>query len=73
MQNAAEVVGSMNATPSKVEKMGQVPVVGVVDKAAMEVVDMSTNEHYMLLVDANATPQSVEPELRVFVVYESSL
>ena len=67
MQTAAEVVGSKEVTITHVEKMGQVPVTGVMDRAAMEVVNMSNNEHYMLLVDANATPQSIEPELRVTV------
>lgn len=49
----------------KVEKMGEVAKFSVMDQSTMEVVDMRNNEHYMLLVDAQATLQSIEPQLKV--------
>lgn len=52
---------------SKVEKMGEVAKFSVVDQSTMEVVDMRNNEHYMLLVDAQATLQSIESQLKVTI------
>ena len=49
----------------KVEKMGEVAKFSVMDQSTMEVVDMRNNEHYMLLVDAQATLRSIEPQLKV--------
>lgn len=61
---------------SHVEKIGEISNFGVMDQAAMEIVDTATNEHYMLLVDATATLQTVEPQIRVtfivfFVIYRN--
>ena len=51
---------------SHIEKLGEISNFGVMDQAAMEIVDTATNEHYMLLVDATATLQTVEPQIRVY-------
>lgn len=56
---------------SHVEKIGEIANFGVMDQATMEIVDTATNEHYMLLVDATATLQTIEPQIRViFIIYE---
>lgn len=53
-------------TESRVEKIGEISNLGVMDQVAMEIVDTASNEHYMLLVSADATLQTIEPQLRVF-------
>ena len=53
------------ATKPRIEKMGEVASFSMMDKMTMEVINMSNNEHYMLVVDAEATVTTIEPELRV--------
>lgn len=50
---------------SHVEKIGEIVSFGAMDQLAMEVVDTASNEHYMMLVGADATLQTIEPQLRV--------
>ena len=59
------------ATKPRVEKMGEVASFSLTDKMTMEVINMSNNEHYMLVVDAEATVKTIEPELRVAFVFEN--
>ena len=56
------------ATKPRVEKMGEVASFSLTDKMTMEVINMSNNEHYMLVVDAEATVKTIEPQLRVTIV-----
>ena len=39
----------------------------------MEIVDMTSNEHYMLMVDPSATLQTIEEEIRVSVGFMRGL
>ena len=63
----------VNSTPEEmserdswtVEKLGEIATSTINDKAVMEIVDMTSNEHYMLMVDSSATLQSIEEEIRV--------
>ena len=50
-----------------VEKLGEIATSTINDKAVMEIVDMTSNEHYMLMVDPSATLQTIEEEIRVSV------
>lgn len=54
---------------SHVEKIGEIVNLGAMDQLAMEVVDTASNEHYMLLVGADATLQTIEPQLRVYFMF----
>ena len=70
--HSPEVDDSMRpATKPRVEKMGEVASFSLTDKMTMEVINMSNNEHYMLVVDAEATVKTIEPELRVVFVSEN--
>ena len=65
----------MNQTPTEmnerdswtVEKLGEIATSTINDKAVMEIVDMTSNEHFMLMVDPSATLQTLEEEIRVGV------
>lgn len=48
-----------------VEKLGEVATSSMDNKAVMEIIDMASNEHYMLMVDSTATMQTIEEEVRV--------
>ena len=66
-QENLQVMPDKHGEEGKVEKMGEVAKFPVMDQSTMEVVDMRNNEHYMLLVDAQATLQSIEPQLKVSI------
>ena len=51
-----------------VEKIASISHLGAMDQIAMEIVDTMSNEHYMILVSADATLQTIEPQLRVFLL-----
>lgn len=61
---------SMGSNPIDyhVEKINSTTHLGAIDQIAMEIVDTANNEHYMLLVSADATLQTIEPQLRVFII-----
>lgn len=48
-----------------VEKLGEVATSSMDNKAVMEIIDMASNEHYMLMVDPTSTMQTIEEEVRV--------
>ena len=60
------------ATKPRIEKMGEVASFSMTDKMTMEVINMSNNEHYMLVVDAEATVTTIEPELRVSFAFKNN-
>ena len=51
----------------RIEKVASIKSLGVQNQIAIEIVDTTNNEHYMLLVNSDATLQTIEPQIRVFL------
>ena len=49
----------------RIEKVASIKSLGAQNQVAIEIVDTTNNEHYMMLVNSDATLQSIEPQIRV--------
>jgi hypothetical protein len=64
-QNIVDASPSLQEETHAATKLGEVANIGIMDQASIEIVNMGNNDHYMLMVNATATPKTIESELLV--------